>query len=111
LALTLAALVLAFALVAPAAATMNGAKSRVEIGKLRSWVAKGTVESADPSCERGRVVVLFTYEGYVSDRVGETRSNSRGEWKLTKSLDRGKYFAKVESTNGCRYDVSRNKRI
>jgi hypothetical protein len=56
-------------------------------------------------------VSLFLYDGFVTDKLGTTHTNSHGEWRVRKSLKDGRYFAKVEATAGCRYDNSKTKRL
>jgi hypothetical protein len=95
----------------PATALDGGAKSRIKITKLGGGGAKGKVTSGRSSCKGGRKVSLFVYENFVSDKVAITQSKRDGTWKVDRSLDPGKYFAKVDHTSGCRYAVSRNKRF
>ncbi len=89
----------------------GGAKTRISLERLRHSGAAGEVRSSRPSCEPNRKVTLFRYDGYVSEKVKITSSNSGGRWRVRRDLESGKYFVKVDSAQGCRYDVSRNKRL
>ena len=68
--------------------------------------------SGRPSCEgAGRKVSLFVYDGFISDKVAITHANRRGKWRIERSLEPGRYFAKVDHSRGCRYAVSAGKRL
>jgi hypothetical protein len=95
----------------PAAARDGGAKSKIKITELGAGGAKGKVTSGKSSCKGGRKVSLFTYDGFVSDKLAITQSKGNGTWKVDRSLQSGTYFAKVDHVPGCRYAVSRNERF
>jgi hypothetical protein len=95
---------------APASAG-QGAKSKIVIKQLSQGGASGKVSSKRASCERKRKVSLFLYDGFVTDKVGITHTNSKGKWRIEKNLDPGRYFAKVDSAKGCRYDNSKTKEL
>jgi hypothetical protein len=95
----------------PAAARDGGAKSKIEITALGTGGAKGKVTSGRSSCKGGRKVSLFTYDGFVSDKVAITQSKGNGKWKVDRSLEPGTYFAKVDHVPGCRYAVSKNEKF
>ena len=96
---------------APAAQADGGAKTRIEISKLTSSLIKGTIRSEKPSCKRGRHVQVFRYDGFLSIMVGRMDAQNDGDWRLRQTLLPGRYFAKVDSKPGCRYDVSPEKRL
>jgi len=81
------------------------------IKKLKHSGAAGKVRSSRSSCRPGRKVSLFRFDGFRSDKVAITHSGSGGRWRVKKDLRAGRYFAKVDAGNGCRYDVSRAKRL
>lgn len=105
----LAALALLVAVV-PTSAD-GGAESRIKMTKLRASGAKGKVTSQRDSCERRRKVSFFIIENFVSDKLQITHTNSNGRWKVRRSLDPGRYFAKVDARSGCRFDNSRVERL
>jgi hypothetical protein len=117
LALAAALALLAGGATAPAGSggAENKAKSKIVIKKLRASGAKGTVSSKVRACEKRRKVSLFTFDGFRSDKVAITYTNSKGAWKVGKKLKSGAYFAKVEAAkkNGvaCLYDNSKTKRF
>ena len=105
----IAATVCAVALIGGAvpASGDGGAKTQVIIKKLSANGASGIIKSKEAKCEgSGREVQFFTYNGYVSVKVARVHTDSHGKWKVKKNLDPGKYFAKVDSSPGCRYDTS-----
>jgi hypothetical protein len=87
----------------------GGAKSKIVIKKLTSSKISGKISSKKDSCESGRHVQVFRYEGYVSVKVERGDAQSDGDWKFKGDYEPGKYFAKVDSKPGCRYDVSKNE--
>ena len=95
----------------PAGFADGGAKTRIEIARLTATQIKGTIESGKASCEKGRHVQIFRYDGFLSIKVGRVDARSNGDWKLTKPLQPARYFAKVDSKPDCRYDVSSEKRL
>jgi hypothetical protein len=108
-----AAVIAATALVAGAvpATGDGGAKSRIVIKKLTASKIAGTISSGKASCLKDRHVQVFRYEGYVSVKIDRGDAQSDGDWTFTfnNDLEPGKYFAKVDSKPGCRYDVSKNE--
>jgi len=110
--ITAAAAALAIALsAAPAGFADGGAKTRIEITKLTATQIKGTIDSGKASCKRGRHVQVFRYDGFLSVKVGRFDAQRDGDWKLATPLEPGRYFAKVDSKPGCRYDVSPDERL
>ena len=99
------------AFAAPASIADGGEKTRIEITKLTANSIQGTIESSKDSCVQGRHVQIFRYDGFLSVKVGRLDAKPDGDWKLTKPLQAARYFAKVDSKPGCRYDVSREKRL
>ena len=104
------------ALAAPVSAVEgNKEKTRITIKEIGRAGASGTVSSPRGGCEPDRKVTLFRYDGFVSEKVKITSSNSRGKWRVRKDLAPGKYFAKVDASRSgatrCLYDVSKNERI
>jgi hypothetical protein len=89
----------------------GGAESRIKMTKLRSSGAKGKVSSARDSCEGGRKISLFIIEHFVSDKLEITNTDSKGRWRIRRSLEPGRYFAKVDARSGCRFDNSRVERL
>lgn len=89
----------------------GGEKSRIVIKSLKSSGAAGKVRSRATECERDRKVTLFLLDDFVSVKVGITRSDGDGNWRTPQDLDQGEYFAKVDSIPGCRYDVSKFRRL
>ena len=100
----------ALALAATASAD-GGAKSTIKIERLNSTGAAGKVRSGRASCVGARKVSLFVLEGFITDKLAITYTNSKGEWRVRRRLKEGVYFAKVDSAKGCRYDNSRRKRL
>ena len=111
--------VLAASLVAPAAfgggdgtgQGAGGAKSKIVIKSLKTTGAAGTVTSKENKCEKDRRVQFFRLDDFISVKIQKTRLDSHGNWRIKKDLQDGTYFAKVDSTPGCRYDVSDNKNL
>jgi hypothetical protein len=89
----------------------GGAKSKIVIKKLTATGASGAVTSKKAKCENKRKVTLFRLDDFVSVKVAILRSNGNGKWRTKKDLKDGEYFAKVDSIPGCRYDVSKTKRL
>jgi hypothetical protein len=87
----------------------GGAKSKIVIKKLTTSKIAGTITSEKKSCVKGRHVQVFRYEGYISVKLDRGDAQSDGDWKFTGNFEPGKYFAKVDSKPGCRYDVSKNE--
>jgi hypothetical protein len=96
----------------PLSAADGGAKTRIKIKKLTENGAKGKLLSGDNKCEGGgRKVSLFRYEDFISVKVEITHSKGNGAWRTKKDLKEGEYFAKVDASPGCRYAVSKTKRL
>jgi hypothetical protein len=117
---TAAILALAGACALPAVATAGnegsgqgagGAKSKIVIRSLSATGASGKVTSGKSKCEHKRKVTLFRLDDFISVKVSILRSDGQGNWRSKKDLQPGEYFAKVDSIPGCRYDVSRTKRL
>jgi hypothetical protein len=93
----------------------NKAKSKIVLKKLGPTGANGIVSSEVGACEKGRKVSLFSFDGFRSDKVAITYTNSSGKWKVGKDLNHDAYFAKVDAAkaNGvaCLYDNSKTKRF
>ena len=109
----IAATVGAIALIAGAgpASGDGGAKTKIEIKTLTAHKIAGTIDSGQASCVKDRHVQIFRLDGYVSVKVTRGDAKSNGDWSFKKDLDPGKYFAKVDSKPGCRYDVSKNETL
>jgi len=105
------AVVAAMSISGPIASADGGAKTKVTLKKLSATGASGKVSSSRSSCLPNRKVSVFIYDGFITDKVGITYTNGKGEWKLKKKLKPGTYFAKVDASKGCRYDVSRRKKL
>jgi len=101
----------AFAVATPAALGDGRAKTRIEIKKLTHSGASGVLKSGKEACLGGRKVSLFRLDDFVSVKIEITKSNRKGKWKTHKSLRDGQYFAKVDGTKRCRYDVSPKKSL
>jgi hypothetical protein len=110
----------AAALVVPAAFGGNdpgtgggagGAKSKITIEKLKNTGMSGKVASKDNKCEKGRRVQTFRLDDFISVKIDIVNADNHGNWRSKKDLQPGTYFAKVDSINGCRYDVSDNKKL
>jgi hypothetical protein len=89
----------------------GGAKSKIVLKSLSPSGASGAVKSGRGSCRPNRKVSLFIYEGFVTDKIAITYTNSNGAWRVDRNLNPGRYFAKVDSSGGCRYDNSKAKRL
>ena len=102
--------VLALAVVADAAAPATAGKkikTRIVIERLKTSGAAGTLGSSSNKCLAHRKVSLFTWDGYRSEKVAITNSDSKGNWRATKDLKGGtRYFAKVDAKGKCGYDTS-----
>ena len=97
---------------APFTAADGGAKTRIAIKKLTPNGASGKLRSGENKCEGGgRKVSLFRYEDFISVKVEITHSKPSGKWRTKKDLKDGEYFAKVDASPGCRYAVSKTKRL
>ena len=109
----IAAVVAAVALVAGAgpASGDGGAKTKIVIKDLTRNKIAGKISSRKGSCEKDRHVQIFRLDGYVSVKVDRGDAKSDGSWRFKRDLEPGKYFAKVDSKPGCRYDVSKNERL
>jgi Ca2+-binding RTX toxin-like protein len=91
-------------------ARSKGAKSRIRITGLSPNGAAGRVTSSRPSCAGpGRRISLFTYVAFVSDKLAITHTRRSGSWRIDQPLGPGRYFAKVEHSRGCRFDVSTHR--
>ena len=106
-----AATVGAVALIAGAgpASGDGGAKTKVEIRTLNAHKIAGTISSSKASCVKDRHVQVFRLDGYVSVKIARGDAKSNGDWSFKKDLQPGRYFAKVDSKPGCRYDTSKNE--
>lgn len=93
------------------AAGDGGEKTRIVIKRLAAGGAAGKVTSERESCEGRRKVTLFVAVDFISAKVAITESDARGRWETSRSLGPGSYFAKVDSSPGCRYDVSRYRTL
>jgi hypothetical protein len=82
-------------------------KTKVEIKKLSTSGASGTVGSKVSSCIPHRKISLFTWNGYSSQKIAITSTNSNGKWKVNRDLQPDtQYFAKVDAKGKCGYDNS-----
>lgn len=98
----------AFGSVAPATGD-GGAKTYIKVNKLKPTGAAGEINSGKSACEgSGRRVQFFRLDGYISVKIQKTMTQSDGSWKINRDLQPGRYFAKVDSSPGCRYDNSKN---
>ena len=90
----------------------GGAKSKITIETLKNSGASGKVTSKDNKCEKDRRVQFFRIDnGFTSVKIDKTELDNHGNWRVHKNLQDGTYFAKVDSVEGCRYDVSDNKHL
>jgi hypothetical protein len=106
-----AAATMAFASAAPAIGD-GGAKTQIKVTKLKASGAAGKITSNESKCEgKGRRVQFFRLDGYISVKIQKTMTESNGSWKIKRDLKPGRYFAKVDSSPGCRYDNSKNYRL
>jgi hypothetical protein len=100
------ALVVVAEAVSPATAGRK-IKTRIEIKKLKTSGAKGTLSSSSKQCLSHRKVSLFTWDGYRSQKIAITNSDGKGDWRIRRHLEGGtRYFAKVDGTGRCGYDTS-----
>lgn len=106
---TLAACALAAPALAPA--RDGGAHSQISLVRLESDYARGAVTSDRPRCRPHRKISLFIYYGFISDKVAITYTDEHGKWRIDQALAPGRYFAKVDSVKGCRYDVTPDARL
>jgi hypothetical protein len=86
-------------------------KTRIVIKKLDYSGASGKVSSRAGGCAGGREVALFRLNGYLSRKLGKTRTDSSGRWRVKRDLRDGRYFATVASGSGCRYDNSKTETL
>jgi hypothetical protein len=91
---------------APPAAGDGGAKTKIVIKTLTANKIAGRITSDKEACERNRHVQVFRLDDFFSVKVVRGDAQNDGEWKFTPNLQPGRYFAKVDSRTGCRYDVS-----
>ena len=89
----------------------GGAKTEIKVQTLTASKMAGTITSSKASCLKNRHVQIFRLDGYVSVKVDRDNAQSDGDWKFTRSFEPGRYFAKVDSKPGCRYDVSKNETL
>ena len=106
-----AVVALALALCAPAASADGGAKTRIMLKQLSATGAAGQLSSGRDACLQRRKVSIFVLESFITDKVAITYTDSDGDWRVNRRLKEGVYFAKVDSSKGCRYDNSRRKRL
>jgi hypothetical protein len=108
-----AATVGVFALIAGAgpASGDGGTKTQIEIKTLTAQKIAGTIDSSKSKCVKGRHVQVFRLDGYVSVKIVRGDAKSNGDWSFKKDLEPGRYFAKVDSIPGCRYDVTKNETL
>jgi hypothetical protein len=111
LATTIAAAAAALALAAAPAAAGGDAKSKVTVNKAGASGASGKVSSKQDSCEAGRKVTLYFLGEYTPIKVGADKTSQTGKWKVGKSLEDGRYFAKVKKTSKCKADESSTERV
>ena len=89
----------------------GGAKTEIKIKTLTASKIAGTIDSSKASCVKDRHVQVFRLDGYVSVKVDRADAKPNGDWSFKRSLEPGRYFAKVDSKPGCRYDVSKNETL
>ena len=89
----------------------GGAKTRIKIEKLKRSGASGTVRSGSDRCVEGRKVRFFRLDGYLSVKVQFAKTAADGDWRIERDLQPGRYFAKVDSASGCRFDNSKIERL
>lgn len=86
----------------------GGAKTQITIKKLTHSGASGVITSGSAKCDGGgRRVQFFGMDGYISVKIQKTMTDASGRWKISRDLAPGKYFAKIDSSPGCRYDNSK----
>jgi hypothetical protein len=87
-------------------------KTRIEIKRLKTSGAAGTLSSSSDKCLSHRKVSLFTWDGYRSQKIAITNSDQKGDWRVNRNLEGGtRYFAKVDAKGKCGYDTSPFKRL
>jgi hypothetical protein len=94
-------------------------KSKVTIDRLSERGASGKVKSQKAKCERRRTVILLFEDDYPgAQRIGKTKTNRAGRWKLDKRLDNrfGYYLAKVKRSElrtgkVCKADESQLRKL
>ena len=91
---------------APPAAGDGGAKTKIVIKTLTPNKIAGKITSEKDSCEKNRHVQVFRLDDFFSVKIVRGDAQNDGDWKFTPNLQPGRYFAKVDSRPGCRYDVS-----
>jgi hypothetical protein len=109
--ITATAVATALAIAAVPAEAGNQAKSKVTVGKAGAGGASGKVRSPDDGCEAGRKVTLYFLGEYTPIKVGSDKTAASGKWKVKKSLESGRYFAKVKKTSDCKADASPTERV
>lgn len=87
----------------------GGADTQIQITTLTSNKMAGTITSEKSSCKSGRHVQIFRMNGYISVKIDRGDAEPDGDWKFRGNFEPGKYFAKVDSKPGCRYDNSKNE--
>ena len=106
----IAATIGAVALIGAGPATGDGgAKTQIQIKTLTENKMAGTITSGKGSCLKDRHVQIFRLDGYISVKIDRGDAENDGDWKFKRDFEPGKYFAKVDSTPGCRYDNSKNE--
>jgi hypothetical protein len=111
LGITIAAATAALALTAAPATAGGDAKSKVTVSKAGANGASGKVNSKKESCEAGRKVTLYFLGEYTPIKVGADKTSDSGKWKVARSLEDGRYFAKVKKTSKCKSDESPTERV
>ena len=86
-------------------------KSKIVIKELSAGGAAGKVISKRAACEREKKVTLFRLDDFISVKIEITQSDGNGRWEAGGPLQPGTYFAKVDSSDGCRYAVSRFEKL
>ena len=83
---TVLAAIAALALVVPASAAPT-VKSTLKIKSISATGAKGTLSSKESACEKRRKVALIFSGEYSTVRIGTDKTDAKGRWKITKSID------------------------
>lgn len=91
---TALAVVASLALVVPASAG-QAVKSTLKIKEIGATGAKGTLVSKQSKCEKRRKVALRFQGEYTPVRIGADKTNKKGRWKVSATLERGFYYATV----------------
>jgi hypothetical protein len=91
---------------APPAGADGGAKTKIVIETLTANKITGKITSKKDSCVHNRHVQVFRLDDFFSVKIVRGDAQNDGDWKFTPNLQPGRYFAKVDSRSGCRYDVS-----